>query len=271
MATPSVANHGFKGGLTKDEMQKANAESFHVVFDRRMRPPDRTIYIHSVAKRSFPVRTFLFPKLVLKGCEGGERYVTCTAIPDPVLQASPDQERGGNRWDEHDGWRVAIDMLNPNNFSPDPFVGTDNPSFFANRNGTNLIAEGFWPSLNEKPTEEEIRRGERNRDTRYRYLTGEAMRLAAVSTRELNDFLQRFPDTHMAMDALGLAAPWHQKNEVHATCPNCGEPVKQGIAFHSIAGIICVIDPERALKAGAITRERYEDLVTTPESAKKGK
>lgn len=271
MATPSVANHGFKGGLTKDEMQKANAENFHVVFDRRMRPPDRMIYIHSVAKRSFPVRTFLYPRLNLKGCEAGERYVTCTVLPDPNLQASPDQERGGNRWDEHDGWRVAIDTLNPMNYSDDPFTGTDNPSFYANRNGTNLIAEGLWPSLNEKPTEEEIRRAESCRDKRYRFLTTEAMRLAAVSTRELNDFLQRYPDTHMAMDALGLAAPWHQKNEVRAICPNCGEPVNAGAAFHRLEGFICVIDPERALRAGAINKERYDELTQALAATRKGK
>lgn len=270
MATPSVANHGFKGGLTVDEMRKANSENFNVVLGgRRMRQPDRIIYIHSVAKRDFPVRTFLFPRLNLKGCSGGERYVTCTTLPDPVLQPSPDQERGGTRVDEHDGWRAAIDMLNPSNLTADPYTGSDNPSFYGNRNGTNLIAEGFWPSFNEEPTEEEIRRAERHRDSRFRYLTAEAMRLAAVSTRELNEFLQRFPDTHMAMDALGLAAPWHQKNDVRAVCPNCGEPIKQGVAFHKLGDIICVLDPERAFKAGAITREKYEDLAGI-EPAKRG-
>ena len=37
--------------------------------------------------------------------------------------------------------------------------------------------------------------------------------------------------------------------------------MKQGIAFHqSSAGILCVIDPARALKAGAINKSRYDEL-----------
>ncbi len=64
------------------------------------------------------------------------------------------------------------------------------------------------------------------------------------------------------MDALGLKADWHQTAEVSVYCPFCGDEIRQGIAFHqSSAGVLCVLDPERALKAGAIDRDKYESLM----------
>jgi hypothetical protein len=265
MASGTFVNTGMGSPMSRNAMKGANAENFNVIINgRSLRPPLRTIHIFSVAKRAFSVRHPLFPKLTLKGCEPNERWTQCTTVPDPIPQACPDQERGGTRTDDNDGWISAIDMLNPGNFTLDPYTGSENPNFYANANGMNLISEGVWPSFNETPTEEEIKRAEKCRDSHYRYLTREALRLAAVSTRELNEFLQQYPDTHIAMDMQGLEASWHQRNEVKATCPNCGDSVKQGLAFHqSSAGILCIIDPQRAWKAGAITRERFEEL--TPE------
>lgn len=267
-----ISTVGFEDKRTQGAMRGANPENFNVIITgHMMRQPKRLIYIHTVAKRSsaFLTRT-LFPKLRLAACEAGERYVTSAVVPDPIPQASPDQERGGTRIDEHDGWRAAIDLLNPANLTYNPFSGTNNPDFFANRNGQNLIAEGFWPSENEVPTEDEIKLAEKHRDQHYRWLTREATRLAAVSTKELNEFLQSYPDVHIAMDALGMSAQWHTVSAVTASCPNCGDAVKQGIAYHlSSTGIICVIDPLRSLKAGAIDKERYQELVEEiPEPAK---
>lgn len=268
MATAGITTLGFDDVKTKGAMRGANPENFNVIVSGHMiRTPMRKIYIHTVAKRSFgPITRTLFPWLRLTGCEPGERYATSCIVSDPIPQASPDQERGGTRIDEHDGWRAAIDLLNPNNLTSNPYSGDNNPDFFANRSGQNLIAEGFWPSLHEVPPEEEIKAAERRRDRHYQYLTREATRLAAVSTKDLNEFLQSYPDAHIAMDALGLEANWHARNEVRASCPNCGDAIKQGIAFHksSATEMLCVIDPERAWKAGAINRERYEDLITTP-------
>ena len=263
MSAAGIATLAFGEKKTQDAMRGANHENFNVFFSgHNMREPRRIIYIHTVAKRSFgPLTRTLFPWLKMAGCENGERYTTSTAIADPVAQASPDQERGGTRIDEHDGWRAVIDLLNPQNLTVNPYSGDANPDFYANRSGQNLIAEGFWPSLHSIPPEAEIKAAEERRDKHYKYLTKEATRLAAISTKELNEFLQSYPDVHIAMDALGLEANWHTRSVVRASCPNCGDVVNQGIAFHlSSAGILCVIDPARALKAGAINRDRYEEL-----------
>jgi hypothetical protein len=257
-----MTNLGMNDPKTKAAMRGANQEAFNPIMSgRSFRPPLRMIHLFSVSKRSYLIRHPLFQKLTLAGCENGERYVPCASFGDPIPQACPDQERGGTRIDDNDGWMAAIDMLNPGNFTMDPYHGSANPTFWANTNGTNLIAEGVFPSLNEVPTEEEIKRAELSRDNHYRYLTKEAFRLYAIGAKQGNEFIQRFPDTHIAMDALGMQASWHQTNTVSATCPNCGDSIKQGIAFHqSSAGILCVIEPEKALKAGAISRERYTEM-----------
>ena len=259
----SMTNLGTDNPKSQSAMRGANPENFEIFINgRAMREPLRHIYVHTVSKRSSgQISRALFPKLTLHGCENGERYVTCARVPDPIPQASPDQERGGNRIDEHSGWRAVIDLLNPWNLTNNPYLGSENPDFYSNRSGTNLIAEGFWPSINEVPTEEEIRQAEKTRDKRYRWLTKEAQRLSAVSTKDLNEFLQLYPDTHIAMDALGFEATWHTTNTVKSTCPNCGDAIKQGLAFHqSSAGILCILDPQRAYKAGAITKEKLEEL-----------
>lgn len=262
----SISTVPFGDKRTDSAMRGANPENFNVFFSgHTMREPRRFIYVHTVARKSEQVTRILFHRLILRGCEQGQRFVTCCVVPDPISQPSPDQERGGTRIDEHDGWRATIDMLNPRNFSNDPFLGTNNPDFFANRNGSNLIALGFWPSLNKVPTEEEIVRAEGYRNRRYNWLARESTRLSARSKKDLDEFLQTYPETYTALDALQIKTDWHTPQTVSFTCPNCGDSIKQGLAFHksSVTEKLCVIDPERAFKANAITKKELEALVGT--------
>lgn len=247
----------FETGLSAKETEKANPEAFATIIQGRMiREPLRFVYIHSTAKRSFgPIHHRLFPRLKLKGCGPTERVTMCAKIADPVTQWSPDIERGGQRPDEFDALTAANDVLNPAGM-------TENNS----SDNCNLVARGLFVSLNEKPTEDEIRNAEAARDKRYLELVTKARRLESTNKQWLDDFLTEEPDVHAAMDALGQTATWHTTPLVMAICPNCGDSIKTGIAFHqSSAGVLCVVDPERAFKAGAITRERYEDLITAPE------
>lgn len=248
---------------TQKELRKQNEANFNTIINgRAMREPRRMLYIHAVSKKPKDVTRTLFAKLHLKGCENGERYVTCAVVPDPIPQPSPDQERGGTRIDESDGWRACIDLLNSNNWTNDPYSGSNNPDFYANRQGMNLIAEGFWPSIHEVPPESEIKRAEECVKKHYQWLTKEAIRLnGSGMQREFNEFLQTYPDTHVAMDALGLSAPWHAASVIEAFCPNCGEKIRPGIAFHTGELGPCVIDPVRAYKAGVLTKERMEELM----------
>lgn len=247
----------FEQGQSAAAMRLKNPDNFNPGIQNLRYRVDSTIYIYSVAKRDYSVIHTLFPRLELKGCTHGERWTVAATISDPVPQASPDLERGGARVDLHDGWRTAIGILNPLNFSDDPWMETASGLSV----GTNLIERGLWPSTSKEPKEQEIVKAEAMRDKRYRRLCDDAIRLGATSRRALQDYLAEHEDVHEAMDALGLESDWHRKNVVTRPCPNCGDPISPAIAFHrSTVGTLCIIDPHRAMIAGAIDKARYEEL-----------
>ena len=253
----------FEQGDSAREMRAANQDEFNPQLGNTRYKSEGTIYIFSTAKRDFEVSQPLFPGLTLKGCANGERYVLSATVPDPVPQASPDLERGGRRMDYHDGWMCAIGLLYPESGFRDWIKGGQSDGI---SEGTNLIGQGLFPSLTNPPIESDVRTAEEFRNRRYKRLTDQAFRAGAKSSKALSDFLHMHEDVHDAMDALGLKADWHQKREVLTSCPNCGDNVPPSVAFHksTVTDRLCVIDPERAYRAKAITKEEYEELLTAP-------
>jgi hypothetical protein len=258
----------FEKGASAGDMRAKNPDEFGTNFGGPVRyRVEGQVYIFSCARRTFSVNQTLFPSTELLGCLNGERYVLATTVADPLPQASPDLERGGKRIDYEDGWRGAIGLLHPEHplgGNGDWFTGADQPTM---SEGVNLIAQGLWPSRTNPPDEQDIRRAEAFRDKRYRRLTDQAFQKAARGSKHLADFLREHEDVADAMDALGLSADWHRRNQkVLASCPNCGDQVAGGLAFHrsSVTDRLCVIDPARAFAAKAITREEMEELMTAP-------
>lgn len=219
---------------------------------------DHNIFIYSVARRDFTVSQTLFPKLVLVGCQPGQRWCLASQCVDPILQASPDLERGGARTDMHDGWQAAIGLLNPENSTPDPWANAEGSGMSV---GVNLISQGLWPSFGDQPEEADIKRAEGLRDRRYERMTKMAFAASRQSSRALATFLHEHEDVHDAMDALGLSADWHKTHKVLQMCPNCGDDIQSGIAFHrSSSNVLCVLDADRAFKAGAIDEKKFNQL-----------
>lgn len=264
-----MAQTVFEKGESAAAMKSKNPEEFAANMGNTRYRVDQTIYIFSTAKRDFgPLQSTLFPSLTLRGCRSGERFVLAATVPDPVPQASPDLERGGRRLDYHDGWMCAIGLLNPESTSRDPFIGAEGSNISV---GNNLVAQGLFPSLTNPPSEIDLRKAEGFRDRRYKRLTDEAFRAAATSSKKLSDFLHQHEDVHDAMDALGLKADWHQKREVLAKCPNCGDDIPASVAFHkSSVGIICVLDWKRTVEAGAKSRDDVPEKFRWWEEEKRG-
>lgn len=256
MAVETVAKiHGFTDPLAAGQMKAGNPDLFDTRMPR-MYPIHRHIYLYSVARRGFTVSHPYF-KGELRGCKEGERYTLCYSVPDPPQQISIDPERGGKRVEveprDEAGWRVAIDILNPNNPSTNPYFRPNGQqaALYATGQGVDLIRYGLFPSLNNPPTEEEIKKAERTRDDSYQALVDEAFAEQASNPQNFRAWLRTNPDITVAMEALGIEADWHRRVEVKQSCPNCGDTIKSGIAFHkSSAGVLCIIDADRAAKAG---------------------
>jgi hypothetical protein len=268
----------FEKGESLGEMKAKNKDEFNPQLGNTRYTVERTIYIFSTAKRDFTVSQPLFPGLVLRGCAGenaSKRYVLAAKIPDPVPQTSPDLERGGRRIDYHDGWMCAIGLLFPENGRPAQNDETERWSgdwitggaASAISQGTNLIAQGLFPSLTNPPAESDVLAAEAFRDKRYQRLTDGAFKAAAKSSKALSDYLTEHEDVRDAIEAMGIdgTALGIVKRQVTRLCPNCGDSIPSSVAFHkSSTGILCVLDVERAFKAGAIDRAKMEDLLTSP-------
>ena len=260
MATSTVKQvHGFTDPLAAGQMRTQNPDLFHEGLPR-MFPIHRHIYIYSVARKDFPNRRHVYWRGPLVGCTGankGERYVLAATIPDPPQQITVDAERGGKRVEpeprDEAGWRVAIDILNPNNPSLNPYLQLDaeQTAIYATGQNVDLIRYGLFPSLHNPPLEEEIQRAEAARDKSYQDLVDEAFQEQASNPQNFRNWLKNHPDIGIAMEATGTVADWFKTPESKMSCPNCGDIIKSGIAFHkSSAGVLCILDKERAAKAG---------------------
>lgn len=247
--------HEFTDPLSSGVMKKENPDLYQSNMPR-MYPIHRHIYIYSVARKDFSLKHPYF-KGTLKGCKEGERYVLCYAVPDPPQQIAVDAERGGYRVEveprDEAGWRVAIDILNPNNPSTNPYFRPSavQSAYYSTGLGVDLVRYGLFPSLNNPPTEEEIKKAEAARDETRQLLIDEAFQEQASNPQSFRSWLRNHPDIYDAMEAFGVEADWIKRQEAKMTCPNCGDSIKSGIAFHkSSAGVLCILDRERAEKAG---------------------
>jgi hypothetical protein len=228
----------------------------------RMYPIQRFVYIYSVARRDFEKKHYYFNG-TLRGCKVNDRFVLCHSIADPPQQLSADAERGGRRVEVEPraeaGWRVAIDILNPNNPGLDPYLKLtpQQAALYATGQNVDLIKYGLFPSLHNPPLEEEILRAEQARDAEYLALWNEALQEHETNPQGFRLWLRNHPDVSEAGRSLGMEADWLTTPVSKMACPNCGDVIRAGIAFHkSSTGVLCIIDRERAIKAGAIQEEK---------------
>jgi hypothetical protein len=169
-------------------------------------------------------------------------------------------DTGKYRGEAHDGLRVAIDMLNPNNPTVDPDwdPSPEAAAYFGSSKNCDLFAQGLFLSESETPAEWEVARAEKRREKLYKGLIAHADSLEHTDRKELEAFLkgEDGTDLRMALDFFGEQRSYHKPMVRTANCPNCGETIKSGVAFHKseALGGLCVIDWPMAVKAGAKTK-----------------
>jgi hypothetical protein len=136
--------------------------------------------------------------------------------------------------------------------------------------GTDLRAQGVFWTRNNPPTEAEVAKAHKRIEKYYRGLLEKATALEYSNPKELAERLQN-EDYHLAADYFGEEFSWHKKRVkkvapvVKSECPNCGNEIKRGIAFHFDPDTgLCVLDWKRAYEAGKV---KLEDV---PESKRKG-
>ncbi len=223
------------------------------------RKPDRYIYLFTISKRSFIIeRPPLFPRINVPACEPQEQYKLFFALPDPVMQTIMDWDKGRNiaAPDPPDAVRVAVDLINPNNISQDLDWACPEYAMATVQQGAgmNLADQGLFFDYDPVPSKKELKKAEARRHNYYNRLRMNADRLQVTNPKEMAQEVFFNNDYHLMADYFGLEYPWHKVMTIMATCPNCGEKIKQGVGFHKSEFGICVLDWRVAVEAGIKTR-----------------
>ena len=227
----------------------------------QMRRAEYTVYLHSISKRSFEQPHPIYRNVVIPACPKDKRYITFMLITHPVQIATvdPDNVSGPLKWFFENAKRAALCVCNPS------YVGNDldvQDKEIANQyqiasSESNLTQQGVFASLNEIPTEEELKKAEGRRTAYYKRIFEEMNGLFRADPKTAQERLGT--DHHLAAEMFAIDVDWHKLTTPKIECPNCGEKIKEGIAFHRVNGDLCVLDWERAYLSGAIKKDQVPE------------
>jgi hypothetical protein len=253
---PTCSSPTVRGDLST-AMTKANNLDWNFSTADYMlsRPADFFVYLFNVAKQEYKVaRPPVIKELVIPARKEGEKYAKITRLPSPFKIPKGNIDSSDIDVIVMDGRRMAMDIVNPDNWSLDQdavITGSDSV-------GQNLGRLGVFWSLNEIPTEKELEDATRRLAAHYRSLLTEARTVETSNPQALHAILT--PAHYAAADYFHETFNWHKK-EVHLeNCERCGTPARVGAPFHPMeGGGLCVGDWDAAIKAGVRSRaQAYE-------------
>ena len=238
----------YNAGLS-DSMSRANNRTFNFALQDFLmgRKPDYWVYLYSVSADSFDVyRPPLLANLRIAGKPQGKDYTQCARFPQPLLAPQGSVDSDEITISPIDARRFCMDIVNPDNLTLNQDTVISKPSNIGNDLGKKGV---FW-SVNNPPTEEEVKAARARMERYYNTLLEKARAVVTSDPKALQDLLT--PEYHAAADYFGVETGWHAKRSKPMDCPNCGERIKSGVAFHKTEeGSLCVIDWKRTIKSGA--------------------
>src|SRR5689334_2061501 len=216
------------------------------------RQPDYWLYIFNIAPVEFVRhRPVDFPTIRIQACPKGQPYVMAVRVPNTINYKSIVAETGQPSFDSIVGERFCTDLVNPANLSNDMWRDIGNGDMDQmHGGGDDLSRRGVFWSRNQVPTAEELGKAKARMERHYRECIQKADDLArAGKVAEIG------AEAHIAADYLHISTSWHMQTSVNEPCPNCGENIKSGVAYHaSTVGGICVLDWQRTIASGVKTK-----------------
>lgn len=211
------------------------------------RKPEYWIYVFNISQRAFQVRRPpSWPVINIGACEPGRPWRLVGKLPNVINEVFINGDgRSEVRGYQCERW--VTDILNPSNLGMNIW---DEATSWVDRGAEDLTRRGVFWTTNEEPNEAELRMSRAKMEKHYREVLANANDLIRYGRdKEIND------EHHLAADYFMIRATWHTPLEAPETCPNCGEDIKRGVAFHAnSAGVVCVIDWKRAVESGAKSR-----------------
>jgi len=223
------------------------------------RKPDFHVYIYNVANRPFERRLPpQIPLLNLKACPEGKKYVEVLRLSHPFEQADRNIDTGEVLMRYHDARKIAQDIVCCGAANMDAAC----PEAIAS--GVDYRAKGLFWSLNNPPTDEEVKKANKRVEDFFRARLERNVALEYSNPKELQDRLGE--DDHLAADYFGEEYSWHKQRVKKVTaapkveCPYCGDQIKPGVAFHKGEdGELCILDWKRAYEAGKVTLKQVPE------------
>jgi len=237
-------------------MQELNPEPEQIIDANIRRKPEYYVYIYNVSTMEQRIsRPWAHPALIIPACEPDQPYSQPAVIPDIVQDRV---ERAGS-WDIGirgvDGKFLAQDALHPDLLGGDWKSYRRIPKGSAANDGTDLYSLGCWWSLNNPPTEEEVKTARDRLAATYRQEIQKANALQMQGKPE-----EISPMMHRAADFFDLELPWHTELTARIVCPGCGEKVSSSMVRH-MPREKCgyVFDWNRAIRAGVATKKEADE------------
>ena len=252
---PTVTSPNLRSDLSEG-MNRANNIDYQFISQHYLlnRKPDFVVYLYNVSQQAFELsRPPILKKLIVPGKRPEGKYILATSFPCPLLHPRPNVD--SNEFDilAQDTRRFVMDLINPDNFGLDQGAANDPKTTLSQ--GTHLGARGLFWSLSNPPLDSEVDSAIARMEKQYKVLIEQANTVQLSAPATMHQILT--PEHHFAADYFGEEYAWHSKKKRAATgtCPNCGDPIREGAAFHKTEeGVLCIIDWAKAIKAGVRTR-----------------
>ena len=195
-----------------------------------------------------------FPAFRIPACPKGEKF-SFTVLPAFTKEVFNHPGTTEFYYKKVDGRKDATTLLNPSAFPGIQWEAQLASWESLGQENNNLNSRGVFWSLTSpddlEKLEEEIKIFREYATRTMDGLVKEAALLAAQ-----NKPAEITPWMHFAMDYLGKQAIWHTTTDHMISCPNCGDVVKDGIAYHRNSfGDKCILDYARCVKLGIIKPE----------------
>ena len=256
MATNAITSFGqVSAGAIKGETS-ASVKGLYIDPDV-LRQPEYTVYLHTISRRAHMQDNHIYRTVMVPPCPKDKRSVCFMRVQHPVQIPSinPHDVNGAPVWSFENAKRVALGVCNPGYTTTDLNVQDKelDPAAVIASGESNLTRQGIFASMNETPTEEELRKAEKRRENYYRFRLNEADGLARSNPRQLQNILME--DHHLAADYFAVETDWHRAPSAKVDCPNCGSKIPTTASFHYDNGRICILDWEKAWLSGAVKKE----------------
>lgn len=257
MATCTITPGGKAGYGPQTDGSYAGRVLSLMVDPEQMRLPEYMVYVHSISQRDFHQPNPVFNDVYLRACPKDKRSMIVWAKSHPIgiPTLDPDNVSGPPKMVYVNAKGLALSICNPSYLGNDLAVQERDITDWANISSKecNLTRQGLFVSLNEVPTEDELKKAEARRVAYYKFCFKEANGIAQSEPAKLQDILTI--DHHLAAEMFGEDVSWHRVVSPKVDCQQCGEKIKKGLAFHFINGRPCILDWEKAYLAGAIKKE----------------